>query len=202
MFVRVAVSDPLPVFRRGLLACVAASGYEPESADDLMRWADTTERQVAMLTLRTPQDWQLLTDLCRSRPQVIVIAVLDDATEQAYVRAFEIGAAAVVPRDAPAGVVREAFEAALTGRSILPTAVLRALATEAGRTAPGPKPVVSVQEIEWLRHLAQGLSVGQLAEQNGYSERMMFRMLRGLYTKLNTNSRVEALMRARDEGWV
>jgi DNA-binding CsgD family transcriptional regulator len=44
--------------------------------------------------------------------------------------------------------------------------------------------------------------VGQLADQAGYSERAMFRMLRNLYAKLKVSTRTEALMHARERGWL
>ena len=41
----------------------------------------------------------------------------------------------------------------------------------------------SPREIEWLQQLAKGIPVAQLADRAGYSERAMYRLLRGLYTK-------------------
>ena len=97
--------------------------------------------------------------------------------------------------------MQRAFEAAVDGRSLLPVAVLRAITAgapngEMGSTSP------SEEERNWLRQLAQGSSVADLAEHAGYSERMMFRLLRALYVKLQAPNRTVALIRARDEGWL
>jgi DNA-binding CsgD family transcriptional regulator len=36
----------------------------------------------------------------------------------------------------------------------------------------------------------------------GYSERAMFRLLRGLYARIGVRNRTEALMRAKERGWL
>jgi DNA-binding NarL/FixJ family response regulator len=99
--------------------------------------------------------------------------------------------------------VRAAFEAAVNGHTLLPIGVLRALASSA---AAGPiatdAQMPAPRETEWLRQLAEGRSVARLANAAGYSERMMFRLLRELYDRLGVRSRTEALMRARERGWI
>jgi len=49
--------------------------------------------------------------------------------------------------------------------------------------------------------MARGDSVASLATSVGYSERMMFRLLRDLYTRIGAANHIGALMKARDEGW-
>jgi DNA-binding CsgD family transcriptional regulator len=56
--------------------------------------------------------------------------------------------------------------------------------------------------VSWLRQLAAGSTVAQLANQAGYSERAMFRLLQGLYQQLGARNRVEALLRAQQLGWL
>jgi hypothetical protein len=53
-----------------------------------------------------------------------------------------------------------------------------------------------------LRDLAQGRTVAQVADRSGYSERMMFRLLRDLYTELGVTNRTEAMLLARERGWM
>jgi DNA-binding NarL/FixJ family response regulator len=200
MFVRLAVSDPLPVYRQGVMAALGEAGFESEAPDDLLEWARHDERRVILLTVHAAADWTLLADLSQIRPTLVVVAVLDDASVAGYVRALSAGAAGAVPRDASPAVIRAAFEAAVNGDTLLPIEVVRALAAQPQSPQPAGEP--STREIGWLRDLAQGLSVARLANRAGYSERMMFRLLRDLYTKLGAANRTEALIRARDRGWV
>jgi DNA-binding NarL/FixJ family response regulator len=94
------------------------------------------------------------------------------------------------------------FEAAVQGTSLLPIEVVRILASPSEPPAEAPPDMPTTREIEWLQQLASGITVTQLAGQAGYSERAMYRLLRTLYEKLKVRSRTEALMRARERGWV
>jgi DNA-binding NarL/FixJ family response regulator len=201
MSVRIAVSDPLPLFRRGIIATLGEAGFELEDPEDLLAWTREDQRQVVILTLRSPQDWALLARLHEDQPDVLVVAVLEDASLPGYVQAVLAGATAVLPRDAPVETVRRVFGAAVQGQSLLPAEVVRALATP---TQPlgdhGDK--AAVQEIGWLRELANGATVARLAGRAGYSERAMYRLLRDLYARLGVRNRTEALMLARERGWL
>jgi DNA-binding NarL/FixJ family response regulator len=199
MFIRIAVFDPLPVFRRGVLAILGDAGFDADSPDDLLAWLRDEERRVVLLTLALPGDWELLTEIRRVRPATEVLALLDDPSVAGYLRALTLGAVGAVPRDAPAAVVRGAFDAAVQGRSVLPIDVVRALSAGAAATEPqADQP--SSRELDWLRELSRGVTIARLAEQVGYSERMMFRLLRATYRKLNAATRTEALMTARARG--
>ncbi len=200
MSVRVAVSDPLPLFRRGIMACLGDLAVEADIPTDLRAWASSPDQRVVFLTVSGAADWELLADLCRTGQDVVVVAVLGDDTVAGYLRAVSAGAAGVMPRNVTGTDLRAVFEAVIAGRTLLPTDVVRALAgrSTSGAATNGP----SQREIEWLQALATGLSVGRLAEQAGYSERMMFRLLRDLYGRLGAHSRTEALMLAREREWI
>jgi DNA-binding CsgD family transcriptional regulator len=96
--------------------------------------------------------------------------------------------------------VQKVLEAAVSGVSLLPSDVLRALSEHRAITASGPD--ISDREVEWLRELAKGTTVAQLAERSGYSERAMFRLLRLLYARMQVQGRTEALMHAQQRGWL
>ena len=203
MVLRVAVTDPFPLYRHGVRMALAAAGFEAESPRDPLTWARVDEPRLLLFTLRTSQDWDLLPELCQARAGTTVIAVLDDASLPASVRALNAGAAGILPRDATLPLMREVVDAAARGDSLLPTVVLRALAeqqpsndSETGSGGP------SAAEREWLRHLARGENVATLAARAGYSERMMFRLLRDLYIKIGAANRTDAMIRARGEGWI
>jgi DNA-binding NarL/FixJ family response regulator len=200
MPVRIAVSDPLPAYRRGMLATLGEAVFDPETPTELLDWVGQGSRSVVLLTLLTSADWSLLARIHREHADVTVIALLPDATLQAYVRAVASGAVTAVPRDIAVDTAKHVFEEALRGFSVLPIEVIQALAAphEAAGDAPEPTP----SELSWLRELGGGATVGQLAERSGYSERAMFRQLRELYVKLHVKNRTEALLVARRQGWL
>ncbi|MFI0486755.1 hypothetical protein [Actinomadura sp. 9N215] len=200
MRVRIAICDPLPVFRRGVQALLRDAGIDAEAPDDLLAWLRDEQQKMVILTVRTPGDWTLLDELRRAHEDTLVIAILDEASVSSHVRALTTGAIAAIPRDATARTMREAFVAALDGQALVPLRVLRAL-TSLPHAVQDPATPTEVERA-WLRRLAEGTTVNELASHAGYSERMMYRLLRELYTKIGVSSRVEALLRARDAGWL
>jgi DNA-binding NarL/FixJ family response regulator len=200
MSVRIVVSDPLPLYRSGILATLG-HGLEEDPPDDLLSWAGDVQQRVVFLTLQSPEDWQHLADIVAARPDLVVVAVLTEASTAMYVRAILAGAAAVMPRDAAPKETRRVFQAAIAGESLLPLVVVRALASVREPAQDHHKPP-SGREVEWLRELAAGATVVQLAERVGYSERAMFRLLSDLYKRMNVRNRTEALIRAQEHGWL
>jgi DNA-binding NarL/FixJ family response regulator len=199
--VRVAVLDPLPVYRRGLVATLVEADVIVEGPDDLLAWAQQDTLTVVFLTLQSQSDWQLLADLRQGHSGAVIIAVLVDVSVETYLRALSSGAAAAIPRDAPAQQLRQVFEQAVCGRTVLPVAVVRAL-TSSNPQREGADAAPSSRELSWLHELARGVTVGRLAEQSGYSERAMFRLLHDLYRRLGVRNRTEALIRAHEQGWL
>jgi DNA-binding NarL/FixJ family response regulator len=201
VLIHIAVSDSVPAFGRGISAMLGEAGYQPEVPDDLLSWARQEQRWVVVMALRSAADWSLLEELPKARPDLVVVAVLEDTAVPTVVRALAAGAAAVIPRDASPETLRHALEAAIGGRSLLPTEVVQAL-TAPVTSAQDQPAAPSNREVEWLRALASGTTVSQLANRTGYSERAMFRLLRQLYARIGVTNRTEALIRAHDLGWL
>jgi DNA-binding NarL/FixJ family response regulator len=88
----------------------------------------------------------------------------------------------------------------LRGGYVLPAVVVRELLRRAARWDEDVR--LTERELAWLRDLAQGLTVAQVAPRSGYSERMIFRFFRDLYEGLGVANRTEALLLARERGWI
>jgi DNA-binding NarL/FixJ family response regulator len=200
MTVQVAVVDPLPMFARGLVETLNDEGHRAGTPEDIVGWVRGSGFPTVLLTISDERGWALLADILRVRPDAAVIAVLPVADAEAYVRALAAGAVGVLPREAPPGTVRDAVRAVLAGRSLLPIEVIRRLL--AGQEYEDPPRPLSDEEITWLRQLADGSTVASLADRVGYSERMMYRLLSKLYTRIGAANRTRAIMLARDRGWV
>src|SRR4051794_25379059 len=91
MLVRIAVADPLPVFRRGVMEILREAGYEPEAPDDLLAWARDEQTRAVVITVGCDADWHLLEALHRSPAEVVVVALLDQMSVAGSVRAFRAG---------------------------------------------------------------------------------------------------------------
>jgi DNA-binding NarL/FixJ family response regulator len=197
---RIAVADPLPAFRRGLMEILRDAGFESETPDDLVAWARDQQVKVVVISVLSEADWNLLDALHRAAVDLLSVALLEQTSVAASVRALRAGAVCVIARDASQSVLRERLRAVVRGESLVPVEVLRALAASSPVSPPLDEP--SPDEREWLHKLASGMTVSRLAAEARYSERMMFRLLRDLYTRLGAGNRTDALIKAQQKGWL
>ncbi|MFE9748216.1 DNA-binding response regulator [Saccharothrix saharensis] len=199
MVVRVAVVDPLPVFRHGVSAVLSDAGHTVETPADVLAWSRRDKASLVLLTVLSEDDWAVLGTLCGGAGSPVVIAVVEGGSPTAGARAVRLGARSVLPRGVAVDVLRQTVTATISGQAVMPAAVASALA--AGTELAGPKSP-SADQLSWLRHLANGATVAQVADRAGYSERAMFRLLRALYRQLGVRTRLEAIMLARESDWL
>jgi DNA-binding NarL/FixJ family response regulator len=200
--VKVAVIDPLPLFRDGAVAALTAAGHAVQTPVDVVAWVRQVRDAVVVLTVRAEADWAVLAEVCKADSMAtLLVALLEDDSTAAGVRAVRVGARSVLTRQASAEVLRRTVSATIEGQAVLPAPVAAALVVGIGIDATSAL-VLSAERLSWLRALAAGSTVAQLADQAGYSERAMFRLLRSLYRDMGVGGRVEALMRAQEQGWL
>jgi DNA-binding NarL/FixJ family response regulator len=198
--VRVAVVDPLPMFRYGIVALLGAAGHEVDTPVDALGWARRHEHATVLLTVDSEVDWALLVRLGKVGRSVAVIAVLASPTGISGADAVRAGAASVIGRSAAPEALLRVLSGLSVGEATLPLEVVRLLAAEPDEPDDRDRP--PPEQIAWLRALAGGSTVAALANDAGYSERAMFRLLQGLYKRLGVSTRTEALMRAHERGWL
>jgi DNA-binding NarL/FixJ family response regulator len=202
MPVRVAVLDALPAYRRGIMAILGDKSVNPDRLDDLSTWIEEDARHVVFLTLESDPDWEALVRLGQAPVDLLVVAVLTDSSVPVYVRAISAGAVAAMPRDATPEQVQRVFDDLLHGAITLPTEVVRALNSSSAPTEENIAGKLSAKEVSWLSELGHGTTVARLAQQAGYSERAMFRLLRDVYERIGVRTRTEAILYAQQQGWL
>lgn len=195
---RVAVVDPLPMFRRGLASTLAEAGYDVDCPDDVVAWVGCRFASLLTVLLSVDDDagLRLLGQLSTGPRPTPVIAVVDPTWT---VRAARAGARSVLLRGVDAPVLVRTVEATLDGQSVMPAGVATqmSVASDRGTYEAGQ---VSDAGARWLRDLAAGATVAQLATRHSFSERAMFRNLKTLYQQMGVAGRLEAIMRARELG--
>jgi DNA-binding NarL/FixJ family response regulator len=127
---------------------------------------------------------------------VVAVALLGDGSATGYREVLETGVDSAVARTASVERIVEVVEAALHHRTVLPTEVARGLACRQ------PDRAVDDVQAGWLRALAHGATVEELADSAGYSERAMYRQLRRLYDALGADNRTDALLQALRRGLI
>ncbi|MCA2216267.1 DNA-binding response regulator [Jidongwangia harbinensis] len=192
----VAVLDPLPLFGQGAATVLAAAGHEVQVPEDVRSWAESRRPAVVLLTLLAGPDWGLLVPL-RDMPEVAVIAVLQDL-HPAAIRAVRMGARSVLLRTAGPAALLRTVEATADGQAVLPAELLSMLA-DAPQAGPA---TLSEERLSWLRRLAAGSTVADLADTAGYSERAMYRILKQIYRDMGVSNRMQAVLRAQELGWL
>ena len=194
----VAVSDPVPAYRRGLCAALGEAGFTPHDAHGLEDLAAPAGRSAVLATLVLPDDTPRLARWRATNPGLVIVAMLQQPVVTSYQQALEAGADAAVAWDATPETVVKVLQAALDDHVLLPVAVARALA--APREIRPELPTVSAWEARWLRMMASGMTVAELAREASYSEREMFRLLNRLYQRMGVRHRSEALVKAAQAG--
>lgn len=182
------------MFRKGLVAALGELGFAADEPEDLLQWASSHRHGVVVISLTCPQDLSLVSSLRRLRNGLVIAALLPDARPCDYRAALQAGASAPVARDAPVDEIVAVIQQALDRRTLLPVDVAHRIVSDAEVAPEATR--LSSEEIDWLRAMAGGLTIEQLADEAGYSRRTMFRILRDLYRRMGATSRTEALLQA------
>lgn len=187
----VAVVEPLAVFRRALSSALDAAGFETFEPDNLEDWLASDDGRCVVVSITDAVGYKRLEALKLAQPDRVLLALVDEPEADDYCSAFRAGASAVADRSGDSDQIMAALRAALEGFCCLPVRVAHRLAARnpAGEGLHGLCPL----EVQWLRALAKGVTVHQLAEDLGYSERVLFRMLHGMYQHMGVETRSEAI---------
>lgn len=180
----IRVIEEAAAYRRGLEEAFVGAGHrvaiEEEAAD------------LVLVSWRGASDCSRL-ETWSARARVLALVAPGDAETVSH--ALHHGAVAAVEWRAETARIVEVAEAAARGDVLLPAETARAL-PETGGDPHAERPFVDEEEAEWLEALARGATVVGLADDYGYSERVMFRRLRDLYERLGASNRSEALINA------
>lgn len=197
--IRVAIFDPLPAYRAGLAAALHRANFLPEeTVDDPMLWASKNEGlRGALVTVDHQCDLALIEKLRLGSSEIIIVAMSSDPGSEEACEAINLGCHGIVDRHAHPDVAPLALRAALLDHSVLPLRTLGDVTR--GLSAVRPTSLKPWQ-IEWLRALARGSTVHELAGEVGYSPREMYRKLGEVYRLLGADRRTAALLIAVRQG--
>jgi DNA-binding NarL/FixJ family response regulator len=192
---RVAVEGGAPAYRYGVQSALRDAGWTLVDPAELLR----SGSGLRAIVVAPPREYLArIAELRALCPRLVLVAVLEEGDCETYRQALNLGANGVVTIDAPLDEIIGVVAAALAHRSLLPTAVARALA--AAERAERNEHGVTACELDWIRALVAGATVAGLADLAGYSERAMYRRLRDVYCRLGARNRSEALVAAAEAG--
>lgn len=198
MTVRVAAAGGSPTWRRGMSVVLEGGGYEAVAFEDLKQWEPGRGGQVVVAWVGD-DDPDAIAAFSDAFPHIPVVAVVPNLTVASLARMMRSGAAGTVDDGDSEDVVLEVLAATLAERASIRLDHLRSLA-ELVPDTENLEAWLSEEEASWLRMMSEGVTVGELAERVGYSERAMFRLLRHLYRRIGAHNRTEALLWASRSG--
>jgi DNA-binding NarL/FixJ family response regulator len=181
-----------------MAAILEGDGLETASFESLEDWAPGLGGAVVFLRA-TSAPGADVSAFVEDHPHIPLLAVVDSMEVSTFAEWVRAGAAGVLAEsEDPADFVRSAL-ASRSDRSVVPLKVMRAMA-ERVPTHDDLSTWIDAGERVWLREMAAGCTVAELANELGYSERAMFRNLRRLYVRLGVKNRTEALLWAERSG--
>lgn len=193
MTIHVGVAGGSPAWRRGIKAILEDAGYTVEVFGSLADWSPGIGGRAVVVRGDSESAAEALRAHIDEHPYVPAVAVVEGSSVTSFARWVRAGASAVVDELQDVESLAGTLEVALDGKAAVPLAIMRSMA-EAVPSAEELADRLSEEEVSWLKAMAEGRTVMELAEISGYSERAMFRMLRKLYVRLGVPNRTGALL--------
>jgi two-component system, NarL family, nitrate/nitrite response regulator NarL len=184
--------------RRGALEAVArGNGVFVDGVSDVSALQRLVDRQAIDIILADGLGAEELGVLGGQATLLIVLADEGDAADLALA-----GAAAVLPREASAETIGAAIALTGQGLRLLPDLALRALAGVETASSLTETPALTPREREVLAAMADGASNKVIARRLGISFHTAKFHVASILTKLDADTRTEALARAARMGLV
>ncbi len=186
-------------WRRGIAALLGDLGHDVVEYPDLDGWLPGHGGAAVVLWSGGSDGFESVTRFADDHPHIPLVVVTPDFDLATVALAIRSGAAGVVDDADDLDGLAAALDAAVGGRVCLPRPLVSSMAGRIPST-PDPTAWLTEDECEWLRTLADGVTVAELAERIGYSERETFRMLGSLYDKIGVRNRTESIIWATRHG--
>ncbi len=216
MAIRILIVDDQALFREGLRTLLSVQPDfelvgEASNGEEALRIAAQTQPEVVLMDLRMPVlDGVKATERLRAiLPSCRVIALTTFDDDELVFDGLRAGAIGYLLKDVSSNKLFDAIRAASRGEYfLLPSITAKVIAefariprSSASRGAESVEPL-SPREQEILRLVASGDSNKEIAEQLVISEGTVKNHLSNILSKLGVKDRLQAVIRARELGWL
>jgi two-component system response regulator DesR len=200
--IRVLIAEDQAMVRGALASLLALEDdievvAEVESGDAVLEAARARQADVALLDIEMPglDGISAAAELARALPRTRTLILTTFGRPGYLRRAIESGAAGFLLKDSPAGQLAEAIREVNAGRRVIDPGLA------AAAIADGVSPLTG-REHDVLAAATRHLTAAEIAAQLHLSEGTVRNYLSAAIRKLGARNRAEAIVTARDKGWL
>ncbi len=218
--IRVLIVDDQTLMRQGLQTLLEMQddirivGQAGDGVEALAQ-ADALKPDVVLMDVRMPRmDGVEATRQIRARlpaTQVIILTTFDD--DEYVFEGLRAGAMGYLLKDVSAETIADAIRRVARGEALIQPSIARKVVAEFTRLGtptnrpqlqaqPSSPDALSEREMEILRLLAQGLSNREIADKLFITEGTVKNHVSNILAKLGVRDRTQAVLKAKENGWV
>jgi two-component system response regulator DevR len=210
--IRILLIDDHEIVREGLKTILSAQPDfevvgETGSADELVGLVDTTRPDVVLLDARLPGVSGA--DACRAlvaaHPDVAVLIVSTYTDDALVAECIAAGAKGYLIKDIERFTLEQSIRAVHRGEGAVSPSIAAKMLDRLRRAddiALRQESPLSDTQLQIVRLIADGFSNREIADRVHLSENTIKSHVQEIFRKLNVRNRVEAALRASDEGWL
>lgn len=210
--IRLLIVDDQLVVRQGLRSMlVGAPDVEivgdASNADEAIRQATSVQPDVILLDIRMPgvDGLQILKHIGANLPRIKVIILTNYDEEQFLFEAFRAGAYGYLLKNVSRDTLLDALRAAKAGKRMLSQELMDSVLKQypdTGKRQPQDDFDLSIEEINLLRLVSEGVTNREIAKQLYWSETAVKRKLSSIFFKLDATDRTQAVAVALRRGLI
>ncbi len=209
--IRVVIADNQPAFREGLYRLLSEENDleiigQAADGEEAVRLTIELKPDVAVLDMAMPKLSGIeATRIIREKSPDTSVLIISSFDYQNYVLAsLRAGAAGYLTKDTPISEMAAAVRLAHAGEGIIDRGIAHKIVRHIIADKDRKKDNLDLfpRELEVLKLTAKGLRNKEIARELDISERTVQAHLSNIFSKLNVDSRTEAVLKALKEGWL
>ena len=208
--IRVAIIDDHEMVREGLRAILQIEPdfqivAESATADGIVELVGRARPDVVLLDARMPgvSGPDACRQLVASHPEIAVLMVSTYSDDELVEECLRAGAKGYVIKDIQRLTLKDSIRAVHRGEgAVSPVVAAKVIDRLRGTATTETEPLLSDRQREILRLIAEGFSNREIASRVYLSENTVKSHVQEIFRKLQVRNRVEAALRATQEGWI
>ena len=202
---KILILDDHPLYREGIVSALTSHAMRAavlgaSSIADALKLLDddpTIDLVLVDRKLRGEDGMEALKRIGAQHPAVARVLISGDESDESVDAAMRAGAQGFLPKSLSIRMMLVAIDRILAGDVFWP-----ALLERAAGSVPTEVFALTVRQLEVLRLLGRGNSNAEIATQLQIGERTVKAHLKGIYEALGVDTRMRALVKAKDLGLI